>query len=198
MDKQENTFSPELRHDMLDIARQSIRAAAAGKPMPSVDTEHINPLLLEPGACFVTLHRKDGSLRGCTGILVAELPLIEELIRTAGRTALRDPRFHPVQPDEVDDLIIEISVLTPPQPLVLARPEDLPRLIRPGIDGVTLSRGYHRATFLPQVWEKIPDPVRFLDMLCQKMGLEPGAWRYPTMQAEVYQVEEFSEMEERL
>lgn len=114
-------------------------------------------------------------------------------MRTAAQTALQDPRFFPVQPAELEYINIEISVLSPPQPLEISAPNELPTLIRPSIDGVTLSRGDRRATFLPQVWERLPDPVDFLDHLCMKMGLQPGAWRQPGWKVEVYQVESFEE-----
>ena len=180
------------RQLLLKLAHEAIEAAAAGKPLPQTSLETLPEKLHQPGACFVTL-RKDGELRGCTGTLVAQDVLAREVIRTAAQTALRDPRFPAVTPDEVPTLDIEISILTPPQPLDISDPRDLPSMIRPGIDGVTLSKGLHRATFLPQVWDRIPDPVDFLDMLCQKMGLSPKAWLMPGMQVEVYQVEEFSE-----
>jgi AmmeMemoRadiSam system protein A len=187
-----NNLSREERLILLKLARQAVEAAAANKPLPRVELEKLPPRLRENSACFVTLH-KHGELRGCTGILVAQAPLATEVVRTAEQTALHDPRFYPVRPEEVPLLDIEISILTPPQPLHVSNPNDLPKLIRPGIDGVTLTKGPYRATFLPQVWDHIPDPVHFLDMLCQKMGLYPQAWRLPGMQVEVYQVEEFSE-----
>jgi AmmeMemoRadiSam system protein A len=134
-------------------------------------------------------------LRGCTGVLVARTPLVNEVIQTAAQTALQDPRYLPVTPDEADSLDIEISVLTPTQPLLLANPEELPDMIRPGIDGVMLSKDARRATFLPQVWERIPNPVDFLNMLCRKMGFPSNEWRFPGMIAEVYQVEQFSDKE---
>lgn len=182
---------------LLVLARQSIMASACGLHPPAVEPG-LPAALLELGACFVTINRSTtGELRGCTGVLVAQAPLAEEVIRTAAQTACADPRFEPVRPDEVDDLTIEISVLTPPQPLEFNTPAELPHLIRPGIDGVTLifHRAY-RATFLPQVWEKIADPIEFLDRLCMKMGLPAGAWRWPGMCAEVYQVQEFHEAEQ--
>lgn len=179
---------------LLHFARQSITAAANGQPLPQVEPG-LPPALLEPRACFVTINeRPTGALRGCTGVLAAQAPLAEEVIRTAAQTATADPRFPPVRPQEVDDLIIEISVLTPSQPLEFDNPNELPGLLRPGIDGVTLiyQHGY-RATFLPQVWEKVADPVEFLDRLCMKMSLPPGSWRWRGMRVEVYQVQEFQE-----
>ncbi len=178
----------------LELARRSIIAAANRQPPPAVDLQEMPEHLKIDGACFVTLRkRKTDALRGCTGVLVARAPLAEEIVKTAAQSALFDPRFEPVRPDELDSIEIEISILTPPRKLSFSNPEDLPKLIRPGIDGVTLYRGMYRATFLPQVWERIPDPIVFLEMLSQKMGLDRNAWKKPGIEAEVYQVEEFSE-----
>jgi AmmeMemoRadiSam system protein A len=107
--------------------------------------------------------------------------------------ALADYRFPPVSPAEVTELEIEISRLTQPEPLEYKNGEDLLKLLRPGVDGVILRDGPRRATFLPQVWEKLPDAAQFLDHLCAKMGAEPGAWRYRKMKVFTYQVEEFHE-----
>lgn len=191
-EKRISNLSPDERTQLLRLARQSIEAAASGQPLPQVALEEFSPNLRQPGACFVTLYT-GRDLRGCTGTLVARGPLVEEVIQTAAQTALYDPRFAPVTSRETPALDIEISVLTAPQKLDVPSPDALPGLIRPGIDGVTLSKGLYRATFLPQVWDKIPNPIEFLNMLCQKMGLSSHAWRAPGMQVEVYQVEEFSE-----
>jgi len=178
----------------LQLARQSITAAVNRQALPQFKLEEMPDNLKAPGACFVTLRKHDTkALRGCTGVLVARSPLAEEIVKTAAQSALFDPRFEPVRPDELDHIEIEISILTPPRKLTILDPAELPTLIRPGIDGVTLYRGPHRATFLPQVWERIPEPVLFLDMLSQKMGLDRDAWKKPGIEAEVYQVEEFSE-----
>ncbi len=189
-----NHLTADERRTLLKLARDSIVAAAAGSSLPHADLEAYTPALRENGACFVTLTAGE-RLRGCTGILVAQGPLVQEVIRTAAQTALSDPRFAPVTPREVPGLSIEISVLTPPQPLVFFQPEELPKLLRPGVDGVTLSRGMYRATFLPQVWDQEPDPVQFLDRLCIKMELSAGSWRQPGWRVDTYQVEEFSEDE---
>jgi AmmeMemoRadiSam system protein A len=178
----------------LELARGSITAAANRQPSPTVDLQEMPDHLKIDGACFVTLRKRNTkALRGCTGVLVARAPLAEEIVKTAAQSALFDPRFEPVRPGELDEIEIEISILTPPRKLSFSNPEDLPKLIRPGIDGVTLYRGMYRATFLPQVWERIPDPIMFLEMLSQKMGLDRNAWKKPGIEAEVYQVEEFSE-----
>ena len=186
------TLSPEERRALLDLARAAVLAAAGGDPPPEVDLQALPPPLRQPRACFVTLH-KHGQLRGCTGTLAAQAPLALEVVHTAAQTALSDPRFRPVSPGEIDELEIEISVLTPSTPLELESPLDLPRKIRPGVDGVTLYRGLHRATFLPQVWEKLPDPHQFLEQLCRKAYLPANAYRKPGLDVYTYQVEKFVE-----
>ncbi len=188
-------FTEEEKRELLRIARQAISAATRGEELPKINLEEYPPNLRRDAACFVTLH-KNGLLRGCTGSLVATRPLVIEVAETAVQTAFRDPRFPPVRASEVPDLDIEISVLTPSRRLEYDDPEDLIRKLRPGIDGVTLRKGiYYRATFLPQVWETIPEPVRFLEMLSQKMGLHKGAWRDPDIEVETYQVVSWSESE---
>lgn len=187
-------LSDSEREQLLKLARAAVEAAVCDAPLPDPRSMALPARLQAPGACFVTLTVCEGGLlRGCTGVLAARRSLAEEVVRTAAQTALQDPRFFPVQPEELDHICIEISVLTPSQELKIPSPEGLPDLIRPGIDGVTLMRGDLRATFLPQVWERLPDPVDFLDHLCMKMGLAPDAWRQPGWQVEVYQVESFEE-----
>jgi len=180
-------YSPEEQAMLLEIARAAVQAAAAGREPAPLDLDRLPPALTRPRACFVTLYTADGDLRGCTGTLTAHRPLAVEVSAMAVQTALYDPRFMPVQSDEVPDLQIEISILTPARPLAFDRPEDIPRLLRPGVDGVVLMVGGRRATFLPQVWEKVADPYHFLDMLCQKMGLPAGAWRRPDVEVYLYE-----------
>jgi AmmeMemoRadiSam system protein A len=105
----------------------------------------------------------------------------------------QDYRFPPVEAHEVADLQIELSVLSEPLPLVYASPEDLIGRLQPLRDGVVLRRGLRQATFLPRVWERLPDPVQFLDLLCQKADLPQGAWRTPQVEILTYRAEDFSE-----
>lgn len=187
-----STLSPEERRILLTLARKAIDAATSHRmlPQPGKVSQELN----EYAACFITLLRR-GELRGCTGTLAARRPLVDEVIFTAAQTALHDPRFHPVRPDEVPSLEIEISILSPQTKIEIAARELLPQLLRPGIDGVTLTRGLKRSTFLPQVWSKIPDPIDFLEALSQKMGVPATYWKLPDTQVEIYQVEEFSDHE---
>jgi AmmeMemoRadiSam system protein A len=125
--------------------------------------------------------------------LEAHQPLAEDVREHAVAAALQDYRFPPVSPDEVPELQIEISRLTTPQKLEYHGADDLLGKLRPGVDGVILRDGFRRATFLPQVWEKIPDPVEFMNHLCQKMGVDASSWRYRQLEVLIYQVEEFHE-----
>jgi len=186
------SFTDDERRFLLHLARRSIEAAVGRQSAPWPSLHGLGEHLQQHRACFVTLNKR-GQLRGCTGILLARQPLANEVVYSAGQTALNDPRFTPVILSEIIELTIEISVLNSPVRLANAVPDHIPQMIRPGIDGVTLNRGPYRATFLPQVWNKINDPQEFLSRLCEKMGLPPSSWLEPGMSVDVYQVEEFAE-----
>lgn len=181
-------YTAEEERLLLDLARQTLRRVASGQRPLAPDLAAFSPALCEPRACFVTLRTcGEGLLRGCTGTLLARRPLAEEVVAMTVQTALHDPRFRPVTAWEVDGLHIEISVLTPPQPLDFAGPDDLLARLRPGVDGVTLYLDQRRATFLPSVWESHGEPEDFLSLLAQKMGLPANAWRRPGLEVETYQ-----------
>jgi len=131
---------------------------------------------LEPGASFVTL-TKNGRLRGCTGSLASRRPLLEDVQANAVAAATRDPRFAPMTLDELPGVAIEVSVLSAPRPLRVSSLREAFVALRPGVDGVILEAGAcHRATFLPQMWQDLPDPAQFLGYLWLKAGLAPGVW----------------------
>jgi AmmeMemoRadiSam system protein A len=178
---------------LLDIAREAIACAVRGEEEPKVELRTLPPRLREYGASFVTLTDSDGELRGCIGTVEAHTPLAHDVQRNAVGSALRDPRFFPVRPEELQGLRIELSILTRPQPLAYDGPDDLLEKIRPGIDGVILEKGFRRATLLPSVWTKIPDPVKFLSALCLKAGLPEGEWRRGEVGIHVYQAEKVTE-----
>jgi AmmeMemoRadiSam system protein A len=189
---EQSTPSDKEQAILLHIARQAIEAAAHGRSMPSLDLESLPERLRAPGATFVTLTKR-GMLRGCIGTLEASLPLAEDVRQHAIAAATHDFRFTPLQPGELDEVEIEISLLMDPQPLQYSDPHDLLQALRPAVDGVIISMGLQRATFLPQVWEKIPDPADFLSMLCQKAGLPSDAWRSGGLRVQTYQVVSFLE-----
>ncbi|MCU0488063.1 MAG: AmmeMemoRadiSam system protein A [Anaerolineales bacterium] len=188
---EEHLTDPERKH-LLKIARQALSEAVQGHPVTPLDLENLPARLQQTAASFVTLTRA-GMLRGCIGALEPYLPLAADVQEHAVAAGLQDYRFPPVQPGELDQIQIEISHLTLAQPLDYSGPVDLLDKLRPGIDGVILKDGFHRATYLPQVWEKLPDKTAFLSSLCQKMGAPPDLWRRKKLQVLVYQVEEFHE-----
>jgi AmmeMemoRadiSam system protein A len=180
------------RAKLLAIARNSIEKSKGGNELPPIDKSTLSPILKELGASFVTL-TINGQLRGCIGTLEPYQSLAEDVNEHASAAAFDDFRFPPVQTNEFKDIEIEISYLTRPKPLDYERPGELPHLLRPHIDGVVLRDGPRRATFLPQVWEKIPEPEDFLEELCMKMGAYPDLWRSKKLDVLTYQVEEFHE-----
>lgn len=183
-------LSEDERKILLRLARETITCAAQRQPLPELNWQELPPALKEPGVCFVTL-TVDSELRGCIGALEAYQSLAEDVREHAAAAALEDYRFLPVHPEEVPQLEIEISRLTAPVPLQYSSPAELLQKLRPGIDGVILRYASRRATFLPQVWEKIPQPERFLNHLCAKMGVAEDDWRKKKMEVLTYQVEEF-------
>lgn len=182
----------EHRTALLRLARESIERATRRQEPLVIDLECYPRELTAPGAAFVTL-TIHGALRGCIGALEATQPLILDVCEHAVAAAQDDYRFPPVRERELDQLEIEISCLTAPCPLEYDRPEQLLQRLRPGIDGVVLRHGSLRATFLPQVWEKLPQPEEFLSQLCQKMGASANTWKTTPLNVFTYQVEEFHE-----
>ena len=188
----EDKLTSDEKDILLSLAREALEKGVKREALPSLELESLPPRLGKLGASFVTL-TINGNLRGCIGTLEPYQPLAEDVREHAVAAALSDFRFPPVRPEELPEIHIEVSRLTMPEPLTYASPEDLLTRLRPGTDGVLLRDGSRRATFLPQVWEKIPDPAEFLDHLCQKMGVKSGLWRDGQLQVSIYQVEEFRE-----
>jgi hypothetical protein len=185
-------LSAEDRKILLKLAREALERAVRGEAVPPLDHRQIPTQLLADGASFVTLTKK-GQLRGCIGALEAYQPLALDVQEHAQAAALQDYRFPPVQAHELPDIHIEISRLSAPKPLPYENPLELPRLLKPGQDGVVLRDGWRRATFLPQVWESLPDPEEFLNHLCYKMGAAPDVWKHKILEVLIYHVEEFHE-----
>lgn len=187
-------LNQEERKILLDLARQALEAGVAGDPLPQIELSDLPGPLQDPGATFVTL-TINGELRGCIGTLSVQQPLAEDVREHAVAAALNDYRFTPVAVSELADINIEISRLTAPQPVKYGSPQELLAAIRPNVDGVIIRSGSRRATYLPQVWEKIPDPEQFLGSLCLKMGVDYNYWRVNELEVLVYQVEEFHDCE---
>ncbi len=186
------TLTIDERRLLLILARQAIESALDNRPLTPLDRQNLPLVLLEPGASFVTLTR-DLDLRGCVGALEPYQPLVDDVREHAVAAALQDFRFPPVRSEELPYLRIEISRLTLPEELDYSTPDDLLLKLRPNLDGVTIFDGRHRATFLPQVWEKLSTPTEFLDHLCLKMNASPDLWSKRKLRIQTYQVEEFHE-----
>jgi len=186
------SLSPADSQYLLQLARETIVRHLRGEGSPQVDLGALSESLTHDGACFVTL-TKYGDLRGCIGSLEPCRPLVLDVRENAAAAAFRDPRFPSVRLQELDDLHIEVSVLSIPQPLSYDGPDDLTAQLRPGVDGIVIESGWNRATFLPQVWEKLPTPQQFLQHLCLKAHLPADAYRRSGLDVYTYQVEKFKE-----
>jgi AmmeMemoRadiSam system protein A len=178
------------RQALLDLARRSIRHGLEYGRALSMASESLSPALQAPGASFVTLNEY-GRLRGCIGSLEAHRPLAEDVARNAYAAAFRDPRFPPLGADELGRIELQVSVLTPSSPIPADSEAALLAALRPGIDGVVLEQDGRGSTFLPQVWEQLPEPHEFLRQLRRKAGLPDGY--DPRARYFRYQVEHFGE-----
>jgi len=182
------------RKDLLTYARrvieEHVRTGATSIAGDDLLARH--PISRIPRAVFVTL-KKGGELRGCIGDLVSSAPMLGGIQKCAISAATKDHRFQPVTEDELDDLTVSISVLTFPRKVEVAKPEDYLKVLRPGRDGVILVCQGRRSTFLPSVWEQIPEPREFLARLCEKQGSPPDCWLDPATVLFRYGSYEFGE-----
>jgi AmmeMemoRadiSam system protein A len=172
---------------LLTIARAAI-SNALDVPRTADETA---PWLAEHGACFVTL-TQHGQLRGCIGTLQAHRSLLEDVKSNAVSAALHDPRFMPLRAAELDSTRIEVSLLSPPQALAFRDETDALAQLRPHVDGVVFEYRHYRSTFLPQVWEQLPQPQQFMAHLKQKAGLPSDFWS-PDIQLSRYTVDKWKE-----
>lgn len=174
-----------MKKVILSLAKQAILDEL--NKTPSIDRDLLIerfPALGEHRATFVTLTLA-GQLRGCIGSLIAHRPLIDDLISNAKAAAFDDPRFYPLSPEEFKKVMVEVSLLSTPEPLLYDSIEDLKTKVCAGEDGIILQSQGRKATFLPQVWEQLPTFELFFSHLCQKAGLSPNClehhpeiWRY--------------------
>lgn len=178
---------------MLHLAASSIvYGLDHGAPLPVQPEDHPRELR-DKGACFVTL-KKAGKLRGCIGSLQAHRPLAVDLSDNGFRSAFKDPRFPKVSKDEVGELSVSLSILSPSAPMTFADEADLLSQLRPRVDGLIIEDAKHRALFLPSVWEQIPDGKVFLAHLKAKAGLKKDHWS-PTFKAWRFIAGEYSQSE---
>lgn len=172
---------------LLPIARAAISCALN----VAKAADESAPWLSKPGACFVTL-TQDGELRGCIGSLQAHRPLLDDVKSNAVSAALHDTRFMPLSAAELNITKIEISLLSPPQTMGFRDEADALAQLRPNVDGVIFQYGRYRSTFLPQVWEQLPQPREFMAHLKHKAGLPADFWS-PEVKLSRYTVEKWKE-----
>jgi len=185
-------FLTKEQHEiLLQVAKQAIwHGLETGKPL-TVEPRDYAPALQEQKASFVTLEI-DNHLRGCIGTIVAFQPLVSDVAYHAYAAAFADPRFTQLQREEFAQLAIHISILSKPEPIEFISESHLLQQLRPGVDGVIITAGKQRATFLPSVWESLTEPRDFLMQLKRKAGLDPHYWSN-TIKVERYTVESISE-----
>lgn len=181
---------------LLWLARETIGrqlGLEAQKPGSDIAARLLDQELQHKRGTFVTL-KEHGELRGCIGSLAAIDSIVEGVRRNALHAAFDDSRFRPVEKKELGAIEVEISILTDPIPLPYVNADELIRTLQVGIDGVIIRKGVQGATFLPQVWEQLPDPEDFLSHLCRKAGLAADAWRSGSIEVLTYQVQYFAEL----
>lgn len=181
-------MSDALGPTLLTLARNAI-AARFGQAAQNVAVDL--PELAKMGATFVTLTQQ-GQLRGCIGSLEAWRPLAQDVQENACAAAFRDPRFSPLRADELPHTRVEVSLLTPPEPMQFSSEADALAQLCPNVDGVIFTASGRRSTFLPQVWEQLPEPREFMARLKQKAGLAASYWG-PDVRLERYTVHKWKE-----
>lgn len=180
-------LTPSQRTLLLSIARTSIESALDGVRM-RVDESSLDPVLTRPAGAFVTLHTPGGDLRGCIGTIQPVAPLCQAVASNAINAAFRDPRFPPLEREELPDIHIEISVMSPIEVVTDVG------AIEVGRDGLIISRGSRAGLLLPQVATEYEwDRETFLSQTCTKAGLPTDAWRRPDCRIERFSAEVFSE-----
>jgi AmmeMemoRadiSam system protein A len=197
MEKQKTgQLSEEQGQVLVRLARQMLLAQLGGQPdlreSQTLEAALREDCFKESRGTFVCL-KIDSQLRGCIGNLTGDGPIAEGVRQNVLGAAFHDPRFMPLAPEELPLVRIEVSVLTEPRPLAYREPTDLICKIRPGVDGVIIRQGLASATFLPQVWEQLPQPEIFLSNLCRKAGLPSEYWRHSPLDVMIYQAQYFAE-----
>ncbi len=183
----DNPLSIENQNLLLEVARASICYGVQHQHEQTLSLDDFEPALQQQRASFVTLHLNH-ELRGCIGTLEAYQPLVLDVAHNAYAAAFTDPRFMPVTADELDSLELHISIINPSEEMQFKSEQDLIKQIRPGIDGLIMQDERNRGTFLPSVWEQLPDPTQFIQHLKLKAGLPANfwsaslrVWRYTTI-----------------
>lgn len=191
----QDKYSQREKEYMLNLARETLVWYLKYKKLPDVKPDELTDNLKENRPCFVTLE-KNNRLRGCIGMFEFDRPLYKNIIDRTVAAATQDYRFPiPVSYEELKDITIEISILTEPKELKFNSPEDLLNKLKPFEDGVILYTEYGNSTYLPQVWEQLPNKEDFLSNLCEKQEAPSDYWKtnYKRLKVEVYKTIHFKE-----
>ncbi len=188
-------MSIEDGHLLLKLARENIlrQFGEQKESLSELEKKIKNPVIKRNRGTFVSLHKQKGELRGCIGNIEPVKSLLEGVKDNARHAAFRDTRFRPLAYEELEETLIEISILTRPAELEYSDSDDLIRKLKPGVDGVIIEKHNNRATFLPQVWDQLKDPHAFLGHLCTKAGLPSDEWKKGSLKVSLYQVQSFEE-----
>jgi len=176
---------------LLKMARAGI-AEKLGLPVDKTQIDLDQSFLEIKLGVFVSLH-KNGALRGCIGVIEPVESLKTGVGETARLAAFKDSRFAPLAGDEFDQVDLEISLLSPPEEFEYGTTKELVQRLVPFKDGVIIKKGSRQATFLPQVWEQLPDAASFLSQLCIKAGLDADEWTQGSLTVHTYRVHVFFE-----
>jgi AmmeMemoRadiSam system protein A len=177
---------------LLELARKTIELELFKDKSLAQGDEFYSPKFSEKRGTFVTITIND-NLRGCIGHIIPQETLLEGIKENAINAAFKDPRFPPLSKREWEHIKVEISILTDPRILSYVDADDLLKKIRPNVDGVIIRKGYYQATFLPQVWEQLPDKKEFFTHLCLKAGMDGDEWKKGKLEVHTYQVQAFEE-----
>ncbi|MBU1036846.1 AmmeMemoRadiSam system protein B [Patescibacteria group bacterium] len=191
---QSNYYSAEEKEYLLELAQLTLKTYLQEHKVISIDSKKVPERLREKWGVFVTL-TKDKKLRGCIGNILPGKPIYQAVMENVLNAAIDDPRFNPVTLEEIDDLVIEISILTLPKELKVRNHQEYLVKLKAEVDGVIIKQGNHTATYLPQVWEELKKPTEFLGSLCFKAGLSNDCWMDTNTQLLTYQAEVFKEKE---
>ncbi len=194
MSDHDEWLDPSTSIDVVKAARQSLEMFIRDDVIYHPDLAALPAALSEPGASFVTI-TNHGKLRGCIGSTEVSSPLAQDVARNAISAATRDFRFPSVTERELSEIHLEVTILTPPRALSYHNYDDLLTKIHPGTDGIILSSGIKKGLLLPQVWARIPQPDRFLEMIAQKAGIPSRELRDdpPTITVQTFEARHYAE-----
>ncbi|MEA2037688.1 MAG: AmmeMemoRadiSam system protein B [Nanoarchaeota archaeon] len=191
--EEQEELTGEEKEVLLNLARETVDLYVKEGRIPEVNEEGLSPKLTKVQGCFTTLN-KDRNLRGCIGHILPQEELYKCVMDNAINAAVNDRRFKPVTKEELEDINIEVSVLSVPQKIEFSSGDNLKNKLRPMIDGVVIKQGFYQSTYLPQVWANFNnDKEQFLTSLCRKGGMSENCWQDTSTEVFTYQAFVFEE-----